>query len=65
VDQYQGVPPYRETRNYVRQVITDFNRKKVAQQKAATAPAKKSSKPPRKSPAKSDSTVAESSTRHP
>jgi len=35
VEQYQGVPPYRETRNYVRQVITDFNRKKLAQQKAA------------------------------
>ncbi|HEV2022079.1 MAG TPA: lytic transglycosylase domain-containing protein [Terriglobales bacterium] len=37
VDQYRGVPPYRETHNYVRRVIIDFNRKKVAQQKAAAA----------------------------
>lgn len=39
VEQYQGVPPYRETHNYVRRVITDFNHKKLAQQKAAAAPA--------------------------
>ena len=38
VEQYRGVPPYRETRNYVRRVILDFNRKKLAQQKAAAAP---------------------------
>jgi soluble lytic murein transglycosylase-like protein len=48
VDQYQGVPPYRETRNYVRQVITDFNRKKVAQQKAAAASTQSSRKPAKK-----------------
>jgi soluble lytic murein transglycosylase-like protein len=49
VDQYQGVPPYRETRNYVRQVITDFNRKKLAQHKAAataTQPSRKTAKKP-------------------
>jgi soluble lytic murein transglycosylase-like protein len=38
VEQYRGIPPYRETRNYVRRVILDFNRKKLAQQKAAAAP---------------------------
>ncbi len=31
VQQYKGVPPYRETRNYVRQVILDFNRTKLVQ----------------------------------
>ena len=31
VDQYHGVPPYRETRTYVAKVISDFNRKKLAQ----------------------------------
>lgn len=47
VQRYQGVPPYRETRNYVRRVITDFNRKKLEQQKTAAAPA-----PPRRKSAK-------------
>ena len=56
VDQFQGVPPYRETRNYVRQVILDFNRKKLAQQKASAAPARKR----RKSAPKPDPMVAKS-----
>lgn len=37
VDQYHGVPPYRETRLYVANIIRDFNRKKLAQQAAATS----------------------------
>jgi soluble lytic murein transglycosylase-like protein len=37
VDQYHGVPPYRETRHYVASIVRDFNRKKLAQQKAAAA----------------------------
>jgi soluble lytic murein transglycosylase-like protein len=44
VQQYGGVPPYRETRAYVRSIITDFNRKKLsgaATQK--TRPARKTS----------------------
>jgi soluble lytic murein transglycosylase-like protein len=28
VDRYKGVPPYRETRQYVRRVINDYNRSK-------------------------------------
>lgn len=28
IQQYHGVPPYRETRAYVRRIINDFNRKK-------------------------------------
>jgi soluble lytic murein transglycosylase-like protein len=31
VEQYRGVPPYRETRVYIARVIQDFNRKKSAQ----------------------------------
>jgi len=41
VEQYGGVPPYRETRKYVASIVRDFNRKKIAQQKAVNpAPAK-------------------------
>ena len=36
VEQYKGVPPYRETRLYVASIVRDFNRKKLAQQKAAS-----------------------------
>jgi soluble lytic murein transglycosylase-like protein len=42
VEQYHGVPPYRETRAYVSSVIRDFNRKKVAARKSqAKSQAKK------------------------
>ena len=46
VEQFGGVPPYYETRAYVARVVKDFNKKKLAQNKAAapaqkTAPAKK------------------------
>jgi len=35
VEQFGGVPPYYETRAYVARVVRDFNKKKLAQQKAA------------------------------
>ncbi len=35
VEQYRGVPPYRETRAYVARIVRDFNQKKIAEQKAA------------------------------
>lgn len=35
VQQFGGVPPFYETRAYVARVVKDFNKKKVAQQKAA------------------------------
>jgi len=35
VDKFGGVPPFHETRVYVAHIVRDFNRKKVAQQKAA------------------------------
>lgn len=37
VDQYRGVPPYSETQAYVAKIVRDFNRKKVAEEKAAAA----------------------------
>lgn len=36
VDQYRGVPPYSETQAYVAKIVRDFNRKKLAEEKAAS-----------------------------
>jgi hypothetical protein len=41
VEQYHGVPPYRETRSYVARIVRDFNRKKLDEGKAAKAKAAK------------------------
>jgi Transglycosylase SLT domain len=38
VEQYQGVPPFRETRAYVARIVHEYNTKKIAQEKAATKP---------------------------
>ena len=35
VEQFGGVPPYYETRAYVARIVRDFNKKKLAQEKAA------------------------------
>jgi hypothetical protein len=35
VEQYRGVPPFHETRAYVARIVHDYNRKKIAQEKAA------------------------------
>ena len=35
VEQYRGVPPYRETRAYVARIVHEYNTKKIAQEKAA------------------------------
>lgn len=50
VEQYHGVPPYRETRQYVASVIRDYNRRKAAAAKAATPPKKKQQVASAKSP---------------
>jgi soluble lytic murein transglycosylase-like protein len=34
VEQYNAVPPYYETRAYVARIVRDFNRKKLAEEKA-------------------------------
>ena len=33
VEQYRGVPPYRETRAYVARIVREYNKKKVAEEK--------------------------------
>jgi soluble lytic murein transglycosylase-like protein len=40
VQQYGGVPPYYETRTYVARIVRDYNRKKIAERKAAAVAAK-------------------------
>jgi len=35
VEQYHGVPPFQETQAYVARIVTDFNRKKLAERKTA------------------------------
>lgn len=50
VTQYKGVPPYSETQAYVRRIIKDFNRKKMAAAAMNTASTKKSEKPATKIP---------------
>jgi soluble lytic murein transglycosylase-like protein len=40
VKQYGGVPPYYETQAYVARIVRDYNRKKLAERKAAAVAAK-------------------------
>jgi soluble lytic murein transglycosylase-like protein len=40
VQQYQGVPPFRETHAYVAGVIRDFNRRKLERDRIQKAPKK-------------------------
>jgi soluble lytic murein transglycosylase-like protein len=35
VEQYRGVPPFRETRAYVARIVHEYNTKKIAQEKEA------------------------------
>ena len=37
VEQYKGVPPYRETHDYVARIVREYNRKKIAQDKQMAA----------------------------
>jgi hypothetical protein len=48
VEQYRGVPPYYETRVYVAKIVKDYNRKKLAERKAAVTAAKTAAKSPAK-----------------
>jgi len=56
VDQYRGVPPYRETRAYVARIVHEYNKKKIAQEKEAkqnqVAAQKASTGGPAKAPGK-------------
>jgi membrane-bound lytic murein transglycosylase MltF len=35
VEQYRGVPPFRETHNYVARIVHEYNTKKIAEEKEA------------------------------
>src|SRR5512143_596550 len=48
VEQYRGVPPYRETRAYVAKIVREYNRKKIAQEKQAAESAKVKRPAPKK-----------------
>ena len=39
VQQYHGMPPYRETHAYVARIVKDYNRKKLAERKLQSQPA--------------------------
>jgi hypothetical protein len=58
VEQYHGVPPYQETRHYVASIVRDFNRKKLAQQKAAKAAQAQASAPAKASASATGQTKA-------
>ncbi len=54
VQQYKGVPPYRETQAYVAGIIREYNRKKLAEQAAAKKAQSARKKPPVKKPVPSE-----------
>ena len=56
VEKYHGVPPIFETQTYVARIVRDFNRKKLAEQKAASS-AKKTTKTPAPQPSKTAKTA--------
>ncbi len=65
VKQYNGVPPYRETRAYINKIVRDFNAKKRAQMKAAgttnaSVPAKAAGPKPVKKPKPQQASVTKS-----
>jgi hypothetical protein len=51
VEQYHGVPPYYETQAYVAKIVRDFNRKKLAERKAAEVKKASARKAPPAKPA--------------
>jgi soluble lytic murein transglycosylase-like protein len=62
VKQYNGVPPYRETRAYISQIVRDFNAKKRAQMKSSGAANAKAAAKPAQAPSKTvNSTPAKKS----
>jgi soluble lytic murein transglycosylase-like protein len=63
VEQYGGVPPYLETRKYVASIVRDFNRKKIAQQKAANSLAPKAQPQSKTKPQNATAQAAPKTTR--
>src|ERR1700704_3373639 len=66
VEQYKGVPPYYETRAYVAKIVHDYNRKKIAQEKAeaAAAKAKRQHKAAATNPPRAKAQIAKGDQRH-
>lgn len=58
VEQYHGVPPYRETRAYVSKIVRDFNAKKRAQMKTLPATTTQVATPSKLSAAKAGAASA-------
>jgi hypothetical protein len=62
VEQYRGVPPFRETRAYVARIVHEYNTKKIAQDKIARREEAKqkqaSTKPPARARASKAATTA-------
>jgi hypothetical protein len=56
VEQYQGVPPFRETRAYVARIVHEYNTKKIAQEKEAKLK-QASTKQPRQKTSKAPSSA--------
>jgi hypothetical protein len=64
VEQYQGVPPFRETHAYVARIVHEYNKKKIAEEKAAklkAASAKTANHPHAAAKPATTSVVAQSS----
>lgn len=60
VEQYKGVPPYRETQAYVAHIIREYNRKKLAEEATAKqrATASKKSAPKKPTPTEAKRSTA-------
>jgi soluble lytic murein transglycosylase-like protein len=59
VEQYNGVPPYYETKAYVARIVRDFNKKKLAAKAAAAPPATKKPSSPKSAHAKPTPNLAQ------
>lgn len=64
VEQYHGVPPYRETRLYISRIVRDFNKKKLAQMNGTAQP-QAQSQPPVQKQKKTAATTAKSAGKAP
>jgi len=63
VERFGGVPPYYETRRYVARIVKDFNKKKLAQQKATQATSTLKAKVNAKKPAADPHVAAQTATK--
>ena len=57
VQQYRGVPPYRETQAYVARIVREYNKKKIAEEKRAAQEKQPAHRSVKQAPQQSTSTV--------